>query len=204
MAALERWAASAATPRDRGERLLRAALWELRAEGLETSALQHLRDAVQAEPAPLAGPAALAQELVRFCIEPLALIGVAEVGLDAYERDAIRPRVLGRFEDLLVAVAQSPAMLYYLDNQSNSGGNPNENYARELCELFCLGVDNGYDQTDIEEISRGWTGWRVEMADLTNVYNPHATITTNRLPARFSRVALWLSISPPGRMRKPG
>jgi tetratricopeptide (TPR) repeat protein len=50
VAALERWAASAATPRDRGERLLRAALWELRAEGLETSALQHLRDAVQAEP----------------------------------------------------------------------------------------------------------------------------------------------------------
>lgn len=59
-----------------------------------------------------------------------------------YDRDVIRANMYGRFYDMLVAVAQSPAMLYYLDNQSNSGGNPNENYARELFELHTLGAEN--------------------------------------------------------------
>lgn len=59
-----------------------------------------------------------------------------------YDRDVIRGNMLGNFYQMLVAVAQSPAMLYYLDNQSNSGGNPNENYARELFELHCLGAEN--------------------------------------------------------------
>ena len=50
--------------------------------------------------------------------------------------------MLGNFRTMLDAVAKSPAMLYYLDNQSNSGGNPNENYARELFELHTLGAEN--------------------------------------------------------------
>lgn len=59
-----------------------------------------------------------------------------------YDRDVIRANMLGNFRTLLEAVAQSPAMLYYLDNQVNSGGNPNENYARELFELHTLGAEN--------------------------------------------------------------
>lgn len=59
-----------------------------------------------------------------------------------YDRDVIRSNVLGNFRTMLDAVAKSPSMLYYLDNQSNSGGNPNENYARELFELHTLGAEN--------------------------------------------------------------
>jgi uncharacterized protein (DUF1800 family) len=59
-----------------------------------------------------------------------------------YDRDVIRAHLLGNFRTMVQAVAQSPAMLYYLDNQSNSGGNPNENYARELFELHTLGAEN--------------------------------------------------------------
>lgn len=59
-----------------------------------------------------------------------------------YDRDVIRSNMLGNFRQMLGMVAQSPAMLYYLDNQSNSGGNPNENYARELFELHTLGAEN--------------------------------------------------------------
>jgi uncharacterized protein (DUF1800 family) len=59
-----------------------------------------------------------------------------------YDRDVIRSHLLGNFRQMVQAVGQSPAMLYYLDNQSNSGGNPNENYARELFELHTMGAEN--------------------------------------------------------------
>lgn len=59
-----------------------------------------------------------------------------------YDRDVIRANMFGNFRTMLEAVATSPAMLYYLDNQSNSGGNPNENYARELFELHAMGAEN--------------------------------------------------------------
>jgi uncharacterized protein (DUF1800 family) len=59
-----------------------------------------------------------------------------------YDQSVIRANLLGNFRSMVQAVAQSPAMLYYLDNQSNSGGNPNENYARELFELHTLGAEN--------------------------------------------------------------
>lgn len=61
-----------------------------------------------------------------------------------YDRDVIRANMFGNFRTMLEAVATSPAMLYYLDNQSNSGGNPNENYARELFELHAMGAENYY------------------------------------------------------------
>ena len=93
----------------------------------------------------------------------------------AYERDAIRPFVLGKFKDLLLATAQSPAMLFYLDNfQSvrsdidNKNQDPkrakrglNENYGRELMELHTLGVDGGYTQKDVTEVARCFTGWTI-------------------------------------------
>ena len=75
------------------------------------------------------------------------------------DRDVIRPNALGKFRDLLGASAHSPAMLVYLDNQSNRKGKPNENYARELMELHTLGVDGGYTQADVQDVARALTGW---------------------------------------------
>ena len=97
----------------------------------------------------------------------------------SYERDAIRAHALGKFHDLLLATAQSPAMLYYLDNWVSMGpdsiaagvkpGQPpkpnaankglNENYARELMELHTLGVNGGYTQADVTQVARVFTGW---------------------------------------------
>jgi uncharacterized protein (DUF1800 family) len=93
-----------------------------------------------------------------------------------YERDAIRPNVMGRFKDLLLATAQHPAMLEYLDNASSVSikNNPranmaaprnarglNENYAREVMELHTLGVDGGYTQADVTTVAKALTGWSV-------------------------------------------
>jgi len=87
-----------------------------------------------------------------------------------YVDNAIRPHVLGRYEDMLRASARHPAMLVYLDNaQSIAPGSQrrrperglNENYARELLELHTLGVDGGYTQTDVVEAARVLTGWGV-------------------------------------------
>ncbi len=101
--------------------------------------------------------------------------------LVSYERDVIRPRALGRFEDLLEAVAHSPAMLLYLDNAESIGPDSlaakraemggkgkkapeglNENYARELMELHTLGVNGGYTQPDVIQAARILTGWTVD------------------------------------------
>ncbi len=94
-----------------------------------------------------------------------------------YEREAIRPFVLGKFYDLLLHTAQSPAMLFYLDNwesvaPQNADRLPstatkrakrglNENYGRELLELHTLGVDGGYSQKDVIEVARCFTGWTI-------------------------------------------
>jgi uncharacterized protein (DUF1800 family) len=78
-----------------------------------------------------------------------------------YEESAIRPRALGRFRDLLGAVARHPAMLRYLDNARNAVKKVNENYARELMELHTLGVDGGYTQADVQELARVLTGYTV-------------------------------------------
>jgi uncharacterized protein (DUF1800 family) len=108
--------------------------------------------------------------------------------LPSYERDAIRPHAFGRFEDLLVATAKSPAMLVYLDNVQSIGPGSlaatrvarlktqmpdakipaalpqglNENYARELMELHTLGVNGGYTQADVTQVAKVFTGWTVE------------------------------------------
>jgi len=80
----------------------------------------------------------------------------------ADDRDVIRPHALGRFRELLHASAKSPAMLYYLDNYSNTQSGPNENYARELQELHTLGVDGGFTEQDVLEVARCFTGWSIE------------------------------------------
>jgi hypothetical protein len=78
------------------------------------------------------------------------------------DRDHVRPHALGYFRDLLHANAASPAMLVYLDNASNTGAGPNENYARELLELHTLGVDGGYDEDDVRAVARAFTGWTLD------------------------------------------
>ena len=88
-----------------------------------------------------------------------------------YVINVARAHALGKFEDLLLASARHPAMLYYLDQvQSVADGTMgpkgnarglNENYARELMELHTLGVDGGYTQTDVRELARVLTGWTV-------------------------------------------
>ncbi len=81
--------------------------------------------------------------------------------LTSYERDVIRPHIWGKFEDLLLATAKSPAMLFYLDNARSRRGAINENYAREIMELHTLGVEGGYTQEDVTELARVFTGWSI-------------------------------------------
>ena len=98
-----------------------------------------------------------------------------------FDRDVIRKNIFGNFRTMLEAVAKSPAMLFYLDNQSNSGDRPNENYARELFELHVMGAENyfgvrsiddpaikdedgnrlGYIDSDVYGATTCFTGWRV-------------------------------------------
>jgi uncharacterized protein (DUF1800 family) len=117
--------------------------------------------------------------------------GLDRIFITSFERDTIRPNIWGRFEDLLLATAKSPAMLFYLDNaqstadeanrphrrafaagrwamlaemrgQQRKAGGLNENYARELMELHTLGVDGGYTQKDVTELARVLTGWSID------------------------------------------
>lgn len=78
-----------------------------------------------------------------------------------YVVNVIRANSLGRFEDLLLASARHPAMLFYLDQAQSNARGLNENYARELMELHTLGVDAGYTQNDVRELARILTGWTV-------------------------------------------
>jgi uncharacterized protein (DUF1800 family) len=82
------------------------------------------------------------------------------------------------FKDLLTISCESPTMIIYLDTVSSRGDGgrvPNENFSREIMELFAMGVDNGYDQTDIVDMSHAWAGWRVDFVAPTDVSNPFAT-----------------------------
>ncbi|WP_439359888.1 DUF1800 domain-containing protein [Bradyrhizobium sp. DASA03007] len=94
---------------------------------------------------------------------------LARIWAGAFEREAIRPHVLGRFADMLRAAEQHPAMLFFLDNQQSLGPDSragqnrkrglNENLAREIMELHTLGVGGGYTQDDVTSLARIITGW---------------------------------------------
>jgi uncharacterized protein (DUF1800 family) len=118
-----------------------------------------------------------AERLVHFwsnhfavSIDKAAVLGIA----GSFEREAIRPHVMGRFGDMLLAVETHPAMLLYLDNQQSVGPDStlaqraaqrgrtlglNENLAREILELHTLGVDAGYTQIDVTSFAKVLTGW---------------------------------------------
>jgi uncharacterized protein (DUF1800 family) len=95
--------------------------------------------------------------------------GLARMWAGSFEREAIRPHVFGRFSDMLLAVEQHPAMLFFLDNQQSLGPDSrvginrhrglNENFAREIMELHTLGVGGGYSQDDVTSLARIITGW---------------------------------------------
>ena len=104
----------------------------------------------------LQSPAQLEEVLTEFWFNHLNVFvgkGPVRPFVGHYEINVIRANALGRFEDLLLASARHPAMLFYLDQaQSNSRG-LNENYARELMELHTLGVNSGYTQKDVRELA---------------------------------------------------
>ncbi|MEY2410972.1 MAG: hypothetical protein QOF48_3642 [Verrucomicrobiota bacterium] len=90
----------------------------------------------------------------------------------------------GTFLDMLRISAESPAMIIYLDtytSRANGANIPNENYSRELMELFTMGVDNGYDQGDITNMAPCWTGWTFEIVATNNAGNPFATQSTTQI-----------------------
>ena len=122
----------------------------------------------------LSSPRQLQEVLVDFWFNHFNVYqgkGLVRVLVESYEREAIRPHVLGRFRSMLGATAKHPAMLFYLDNWLSAapGYQPrrgtakvsglNENYAREVMELHTLGVDGGYTQQDVTELARILTGW---------------------------------------------
>jgi uncharacterized protein (DUF1800 family) len=103
-----------------------------------------------------------------FCISA-AKGPLGRMWAGSFEREAIRPHVFGRFSDMLMAVEQHPAMLFFLDNQQSLGPDSraglnrkrglNENLAREIMELHTLGVGGGYTQQDVTSLARIITGW---------------------------------------------
>jgi uncharacterized protein (DUF1800 family) len=130
--------------------------------------------------AAVASETPLVERLVHFWANHFAVSAdkLPVVGLSGMlEIEAIRPHVLGRFSDMLVAVEQHPAMLLYLDQAQSIGPNSpvgsriaargarkvglNENLAREIMELHTLGVRTGYAQSDVTEFARALTGWTV-------------------------------------------
>lgn len=118
-------------------------------------------------------PLGLTERLVLFWSNHFSVASAkgytVQVMIGAFEREAIRTHILGRFRDMLRAVEQHPAMLAYLDNnlsigpstQQAGGGKRglNENLAREILELHTLGVDGGYTQNDVTSLARIITGW---------------------------------------------
>src|SRR5918995_4058033 len=143
-----------------------------------------------------------------LCVSAGAKILVAPFA-GAYEREAIRPHVLGRFEDMVLASAKHPAMLTYLDNFQSIGpsspgaqlgqraGGPrrglNENYARELLELHTLGVNGGYTQQDVQELARILTRWTGR-----GVGGPAARLQQNQRRAGRGRGSLATRRPDPG------
>ncbi|MFT5681786.1 MAG: hypothetical protein ACI8RZ_002698 [Myxococcota bacterium] len=141
----------------------------------------------------------LVERLVRFFSDvfTVSITRIQCIGLvGAFEREVIRPRVTGRFADLLIAATQHPAMLVYLDNLRSTGPESltgsrherglNENLAREILELHTLGVGN-YTQDDVAALSNILTGWTVGAdGDFTFATRRHQPGAQTLLGVRYS------------------
>jgi uncharacterized protein (DUF1800 family) len=109
-----------------------------------------------------------------------------------YAVNVIRANALGNFEDMLLASARHPAMLFYLDQVQSNARGINENYARELMELHTLGVDAGYTQADVRELARILTGWTV------GLQQGEAFRFAERLHDKGDKVLLGRAFAPDG------
>lgn len=86
--------------------------------------------------------------------------------------ETLREHANGNLRDLLIGIGKDPALLIYLDNRQNYKGHPNENFAREIMELFSLGVGN-YTESDIKEAARAFTGWSLDNNGINYLYRPN-------------------------------
>ena len=127
----------------------------------------------------------------------------------SYEREAIRPHVLGRFADMLKAVEQHPGMLIFLDNAQSIGPNSpagigrdrglNENLAREIMELHTVGVDGGYTQADVTNLARIITGWTYGQGEMVTEAENGRFLFTPRRHEPGSFEVLGKSYGQPGK-----
>ena len=155
--------------------------------------------------------AGLLERLVAFWSNHFA-VSVAKdafvrAAVGPFEREAIRPFVLGKFADMLRAVESHPAMLFYLDNQRSIGPNSaagrfagkglNENLAREILELHALGADGGYAQADVTALARILTGWSFAEPD-SGVGAPGAFLFKSNWHEPDAQILLGESYAPTG------
>ncbi len=157
------------------------------AENFFREAQAHYRAAITAE-------IGLAERLVWFWSNHFCVNSDETVMAGAYEREAIRPHVLGKFADLVLAAESHPAMLIYLSNVISMGPNStaginrnrglNENLAREILELHTLGVRTGYSQDDVTSFAKTITGWTI--------------YTTNDNPVRGGEFLFFPRLHEPG------
>ncbi len=110
----------------------------------------------------LQGPAPLRERMTLFWHNHFAtsIAKVEEVKLMFAQNQMLREQALGKFEPLLLAISRDPAMIVWLDLRENRRGHVNENFGRELMELFTLGVGH-YTESDVRNMARAFTGWKV-------------------------------------------
>lgn len=101
-----------------------------------------------------------------------AISKVEDTRLMANQIDTLRALSLGKFRDIVLAMARDPAMLIWLDNNLNVKGKPNENWARELMELFTVGIGN-YSEKDVQEVARAFTGWTMDRRQFRFIADQH-------------------------------
>ena len=134
-------------------------------------------------------------------VSSLQKVRSAKLMLD--QNRLLRRHALGNFGELLHAVGKDPAMMVYLDSATNRRGSPNENFAREVMELFTLG-EGHYSEQDIKEAARAFTGWSIEPATGEFRWRPFATMAAAR-PCSAS-AATWMEMRCSifcGRSRRP-
>lgn len=137
---------------------------------------EFLEEAAARTRAAIASPAPFFERLAHFWSNHFTVSTTKRQSMPlvaAFERDVVRPHVMGRFSDMLLASARHPAMLIYLDNARSIGPNSragqrqrkglNENLAREIMELHTLGVNGGYKQEDVIALAKMLTGWTVDI-----------------------------------------
>src|SRR5258708_4951788 len=153
-------------PNEEAKQQARQALNQAGNQAIYETSKRHLMRALQS-------PSQLREQMTWFWMNHFSVFsGKANLRwtLAEYEEQAVRAHALGRFTDLVMATATSPAMLEYLDNAQSAVGKINENYARELMELHTLGVSEGasgsrYTQADVQELARVLTGVGLNFTD---------------------------------------